>query len=462
MDWEAFYNSFRKPDFIPGFLIENRLGGGAFGDVYRARKSSIGRSYAIKFLKVEDDDQRNVVERELGQVRHFAAIDHPNLVTIEDIGVAMGVPYVIMGYAGDETLARRLRAGELTVREALEVFTKTARGVHALHERNLVHFDLKPSNVFLDGDDARVGDYGLSKLLDGGRMTLSYGRGTPMYMAPEILRSRADHRADLYSLGVILFETLAGRVPFQPDDIGGLVLREEDTPPDFPSGFPDAARAVCTSCLRLSPDDRVGTVTELLALLGQSPNPTDTVRFSLPQSILDRPIPPAAPRRPTGRPEAAAAQTPLGGAPLLEGGYMVPADGGGAKGDRESSGSTPGARAMELVAELRARREAGELHVGRASVAMVPVPPRLTGGLGSTLYQTTRVGFDVFVESILGVVTSITGAFRWITDRLVRQRSGGAVGRAARFALFLLVMAGVGFGATLLGLFVLFLTSSTG
>lgn len=460
MDWEAFYNSFRKPDFIPGFEIENRLGGGAFGDVYRARKSSIGRPYAIKFLKVEDDDQRTIVERELGQVRHFAAIDHPNLVTIEDIGVAMGVPYVIMGYAGDETLARRLRAGELTVREALEVFTKTARGVHALHERNLVHFDLKPSNVFLDGDDARVGDYGLSKLLDGGRMTLSYGRGTPMYMAPEILRSRADHRADLYSLGVILFETLAGRVPFQPDEIGGLVLREDDTPPEFPAGFPDAARKACEACLRLSPDDRVGTVARVLEILGQTPHPSDTVRFSLPQAILDRPIPPAATRRAgqTGaRAGSANGKTPLADAGLLEGGFRVSREGEGS-----SSGSTPGARAMELVAELRARREAGEVPAGRASVAMVPVPPRIAGGLGSTLYQTTRVGFDVFVESILGVVMSIAGAFKWITDRLVRRRSGGAVGRAARFALFLLVMAGVGFGATLLGLFVLFLTSSNG
>ena len=89
MDWEAFYNSFRKPGFISGYEIQNRLGGGAFGDVYKARKTSIGKPYAIKFLKVEDDAQREAVEHELDQVRHFAAIDHPNLVTIEDMGSAM-------------------------------------------------------------------------------------------------------------------------------------------------------------------------------------------------------------------------------------------------------------------------------------------------------------------------------------------------------------------------------------
>ena len=118
MDWEAFYNSFRQPDFIAGYEIENRLGGGAFGDVYKARKTSIGKPYAIKFLKVDDDDQRAAMERELDLVSSFAAIDHPNLVTIEDLGSVMGVPYLIMGYAGEETLARRLKEGRQTMDEA--------------------------------------------------------------------------------------------------------------------------------------------------------------------------------------------------------------------------------------------------------------------------------------------------------------------------------------------------------
>ena len=120
-------------------------------------------------------------------------------MTIEDLGVAMDVPYLIMGYAGEETLARRFKRGDLGPEEALRVFVQASRGVLALHERSIVHFDLKPSNVFLRGESARVGDYGLSKLLDSGRMTLSVGRGTPQYMAPEILRGRADHRADIYS-----------------------------------------------------------------------------------------------------------------------------------------------------------------------------------------------------------------------------------------------------------------------
>ncbi len=197
VDWEAFYNAFRRPHFIAGYEIQNHLGGGAFGEVYKAKKTSIGKSYAIKFLRLDDETQRDAIERELEQVRHFAAIDHPNLVTIEDMGVAHDVPYLIMGYAGEDTLSRRLKSAKLERDDALLYFTQACRGVLALHDRRLVHFDLKPSNIFIKGDVARVGDYGLSKLLTDGRMTLSFGRGTPQYMAPEILRSRADHRADI-------------------------------------------------------------------------------------------------------------------------------------------------------------------------------------------------------------------------------------------------------------------------
>ncbi|MFT7680373.1 MAG: serine/threonine protein kinase, partial [Planctomycetota bacterium] len=273
MDWEAFYRRFREPDFIAGYEIQNRLGGGAFGDVYKARKQSIGKAYAVKFLKLEDDTQRQVVERELSTVRHFAAIDHPNLVTIEDMGVAMGVPYLIMGYAGEATLARRLSKGPLGPEAALMVFDQVCRGVLALHDRRLVHFDLKPSNVFLKGDVARVGDYGLSKLLTDGRMTLSFGRGTPQYMAPEILRSRADHRADIYSLGVILYESLVGELPYKPERDSALVLRETDEAPVYPDGFPERLRPIVEGCLRLKPDDRyadVGVLLEDLAKVDES------------------------------------------------------------------------------------------------------------------------------------------------------------------------------------------------
>ena len=279
MDWETFYSSFRSPDFIPGYEIEHRLGGGAFGEVYKARKHSIGKSYAIKFLKVDDGAQKDAVERELEQVGHFAAIDHPNLVTIEDMGTVLGVPYLVMGYAGEQTLGKRLERGDLSRKEALSFFIQTCRGVLALHDRRLVHFDLKPSNVFIHGDVARVGDYGLSKLMTEGRLTLSFGRGTPHYMAPEMVRGRADHRADIYSLGVILYESISGRVPFEVRSGAGIVVRESDAPPDFSEDFPADLRRVAERCLRLEPEKRYDDVEELLEDLGQTARRGDSVRL---------------------------------------------------------------------------------------------------------------------------------------------------------------------------------------
>jgi len=280
MDWEAFYNSFRQPDFIPGYEIQHRLGGGAFGEVYKARKQSIGKSYAIKFLKLDDGAQGEAIERELEQVRHFANLDHPNLVTIEDMGTVLGVPYLVMGYAGELTLAKRLARGDLSREEALAYFVQTCRGVLALHDRRLVHFDLKPGNVFLNGDIARVGDYGLSKLMSDGRLTLSFGRGTPHYMAPEMIQGRADHRADVYSLGVMLFESIAGRVPWEPKSQVGIVLRPDDSPPDFQDDYPPELRVVTERCLRMDPGARYADVAELLEALGQTARRGDSIRVA--------------------------------------------------------------------------------------------------------------------------------------------------------------------------------------
>jgi serine/threonine-protein kinase len=278
MDWETFYQRFRTPDFVPGYEILHRLGGGAFGEVFKARKTSIGKTYAIKFLKLDEETQQKMVERELEQVRHLSGIDHPNLVSIEDMGVVMDVPYLVMGYAGEETLARRLKSGPLSHRDALLLFVQAARGVSALHDRRLVHFDLKPSNVFLRGEVARVGDYGLAKLMGESDMTLSVGRGTPQYMAPEILKGRADHRADIYSLGVILYEALCGKIPFETTGSGPIPLRDAGVGFDLPEEVSEDFRAPLERALEIDPENRHETVSVLLAQLGQSSQAGEAIR----------------------------------------------------------------------------------------------------------------------------------------------------------------------------------------
>jgi serine/threonine-protein kinase len=214
--------------------------------------------------------------RELDSVRFFAQVDHPNLVSIEDKGEVDGIPFIIMSYAGDDTLRKRLDGGRLPRETALRYFLQAARGVQALHERSLVHFDLKPANIFLKGDIARVGDYGLSKLVTESRNSLSFGRGTPYYMAPEMLQRRGDQQSDIYSLGVILFECLTGDVPFKGDSEWEVLKKHETAAPPYPADLSALERRVLDRCLAKRPEDRFASVRDLLhafdapASLGES------------------------------------------------------------------------------------------------------------------------------------------------------------------------------------------------
>jgi tRNA A-37 threonylcarbamoyl transferase component Bud32 len=268
IDWESFYRSYRKPDYVPGYEIVNKLGSGAFGVVFKARKRSIGKLFAIKFLKLDDLATREVVLKELEGVRYFAQIDHPNLVSVEDRGLVDGIPYIVMGYAGEETLKTLLARGPLDPEEALRIFSQVGRGVHALHERSLIHFDIKPANVFLRGGIARIGDYGLSRLLTESRNTLSFGRGTPYYMAPELARLKGDHRSDIYSLGVLLFECLTHRVPFTGSNEFEVLRKHEEQPLEVPLGLEPRFGAILRKALAKRPEERYASIPDLLAELG--------------------------------------------------------------------------------------------------------------------------------------------------------------------------------------------------
>ena len=271
-DWEAFYRDYRKPGYVTGFEITTKLGGGMFGLVYRARKQSIGKDYAIKFLQVDDSEVRRAVLAELEAVKLFAQIDHPNLVSIEDRGEVDGIPYLVMSFAGTQTLKDRIATdGKPPVGEErdelLRFFLQACRGVAALHERSLVHFDIKPANIFLKGSVARVGDYGLSKLVTHSRGSLSMGRGTPYYMAPEMLQRRGDHRSDIYSLGIVLYELLCSSVPFRGDSEWEVLRKHESEAPSLPGHLSAVERSVLQRCLQKDPAARFQSVHDVIAVL---------------------------------------------------------------------------------------------------------------------------------------------------------------------------------------------------
>ncbi len=236
------------------------------------------------------------------------------------------------------------------------------------------------------------------------------------------------------------------------------MLRETDEPPEFPDGFPAVARPAVEGCLRLDPDDRFGTVAELLDVLGQTARPGDSVVFALAPHERARLVADveAPPTRPAERPSASASPA------ILAGGYTV--QGGEGEDSTEIDPESPAGRARLLVRELRTKAEAAAAEDGPrpASISVIPVPPRVTGGLGSTMLETIRVGFDVFLAVILAVTGALVGGFRYVTDHLVRSQRGGVMARALRFAVFLLIMVGVGFGATLVGMFGLFVLEQAG
>lgn len=309
VDWEAFYRSYRKPGYLSGFEIVNKLGGGMFGLVFKARKESIGKDYAIKFLKVDDDSVRDAVMREIDNVSFFAQIDHPNLVSIEDKGTVDGIPYLVMSYAGDGTLQKRLQQGDLTREDALHLFVQAARGVQALHDHSLVHFDLKPANIFIKGDVARVGDYGLSKLVSASRNSLSFGRGTPYYMAPEMLQRRGDARSDVYSLGIVLYECLYGEVPFRGDSEWEVLRKHETAQPEFPAGALAGDREIILRCLEKQPEDRFQSAADLLRALQAPVTLGESMMFS--QGGVGSPARPAPPPPASSLPLSVAEPPPI-------------------------------------------------------------------------------------------------------------------------------------------------------
>ncbi len=505
VDWEAFYGAFRQPDFIAGYEIQNHLGGGAFGEVYKAKKRSIGKSYAIKFLKLEGESESGGAERELEQVRLFASIDHPNLVTIEDMGLALGVPYLIMGYAGEDTLARRLKRGDLERASALRYFVQACRGVLALHDRRLAHFDIKPSNVFIKGDVARVGDYGLAKLLSEGRQTLSFGRGTPLYMAPEMMRNRADYRADVYSLGILLFETLTGRLPYGNREQPGVLVRETDEAPEFPADFPADLRGVVERALRLDPDDRHASVHELLEDLGQTSRQGDSVRIpwsELAGSKVPVPAEESGTPRAGGEFKQAAVELARGAVGVARGVW----DGvlGGERKRGAASTPSPTSKAPDEpasgvpedlldrpdgdtaesddivsfqaltqteevvaapdlvpapaprsapVAKTDSAAHGSALLAGSAlfvtapygpgPAGTVPVPPRAEGGLFGTLLASLALGAEILGALVSGPVLVVLRGTGHVVDRAVRGVPG-FLGASLRLFLFLVMLACLG------------------
>lgn len=233
-------------DALVGKIIDDRyevlepLGEGGMGTVYKVRHVTLNRHFAMKALRRDLAADAALSQRFIQEARATAAIKHPAVVAITDFGVLEdGIPYFVMELLVGETLSVRMRArGPMRPREVIDIARKIAEGLAASHAANVIHRDLKPENVFLVGpNELRIVDFGAAKIVGSSKLTRpGVVFGTPYYMSPEQAGGQPiDRRADVYSLGVLLFEMITGRVPFEADTYMGVLTKHMFAQPPRPS-----------------------------------------------------------------------------------------------------------------------------------------------------------------------------------------------------------------------------------
>lgn len=269
-----------SPGLVLGhYRVVSRLGAGGMGEVYRAWDTRLERDVALKVLPGEVAGDPERLRRFEQEARAASALNHPNVAHIYDIGEAGGVHYIAMEYVEGESLGARIGRGPLEVSEVVERARQVAEALEAAHEKGVTHRDIKPANIMVTPrGQVKVLDFGLAKVTrpaveDGATQAMTQPgvvMGTMRYMSPEQALGRdVDHRTDIFSFGVMLYEMASGKQPFT----GASAVQTLDqilhaTPPPAP-GVPEELRAIIGKCLEKDCDKRYGSARELLADLKQ-------------------------------------------------------------------------------------------------------------------------------------------------------------------------------------------------
>jgi WD40 repeat protein len=273
---------------VPGYEIEAVLGRGGMGVVYRARDLALKRTVALKMVLAGGHAGPRELARFRLEAEAVARLQHPNIVQIHEVGEADGHPYCALEFVEGGSLAGRIDGKPLAARDAAKLVEALARAVQLAHSRNVVHRDLKPANVLLAADGTpKITDFGLARQLDSdsGQTQAGQVMGTPSYMAPE-QASGSSHEAgpaaDIYALGAILYECLAGRPPFQGKTVFETLNQvRTGEPARLPAGAPPDLATICLKCLRKEPERRYASAAELA---------DDLVRYQRGEPIQARPV----------------------------------------------------------------------------------------------------------------------------------------------------------------------------
>ncbi len=254
------------------YEILGRLGSGSMGEVFEAQDRQLRRKVAIKVLAATHalNDKRR--RRFLREARAASSVDHPNICTVHDIGESGEHLYIVMSRYDGDTLEARLRQGRLPVSEALDIARQITRGLACAHDAGVVHRDIKPANILLPpSGPVKILDFGIAKVLGETRLTRTDAApGTLAYMAPEQIEGGdADVRADIWSVGVLLYQMLDGRLPFKRSGLGATVnsILHESPAPLAGETLTPGLGAVVAKALAKDPESRFPDARELLAAL---------------------------------------------------------------------------------------------------------------------------------------------------------------------------------------------------
>ena len=256
---------------ISHYKILEKLGEGGMGVVYKAEDLKLHRPVALKFLSPKAIATEDDLTRFAHEAQAAAQLDHPNICTTYEIDEAHGQPFISMAYIEGQRLKKKIEAGPFSVEEALDTAVQIAEGLQAAHEKEIIHRDIKSANIMFTGKgQAKIMDFGLAKLMDRSQITKTGTTvGTTAYMSPEQARGEVlDHRTDIWSLGVVLYEMLTRQLPFKGDyDAVVLysILNEEPKPMStFQPGVPSSLEQITQKAMAKNLDERYHSVDEML------------------------------------------------------------------------------------------------------------------------------------------------------------------------------------------------------